>query len=344
MVDSKNFVKQPLVFTLGDDEPAVQTPASPPPAAAVPPAAAQVREETAAMLAGWEQKLEQLRQSKVRRDEPPLQVEDVFNSAEVWAPAPNNRDRKVAPAVDWDQWAAEVDARESRESREVREAQVHLSPLKPVSAAPVEEAALPDPIQRERAYRAYLQQWQHQHALEQAQQQSLLGDTAVLIQEDWLAAQECLQVADGDEAAACVVRLGAEPQADAVLPPEDADAVPEAGDEAAADDETAAETAAPAEAVTHVHMHVAPPQAGQGRLVSCISEAELLQRLQEKLRPHLTDAVSGMVKVVIQKQTAQLVTQLQQQLLAEVPDLVDEVLQHNLHQAMEQVKTQLRNR
>ena len=150
MVDPKNFVKQPLVFTLGDDDPAMPT------QTAVPPAAAQVREETAAMLAGWEQKLEQLRQSKVRRDEPPLQVEDVFNSAEVWTPVPNNRERKAVEAVDWDQWAAEVEARESRESREMREAQVHVSPLKPVPAAPAAEAVLPDPIQRERAYRAYL--------------------------------------------------------------------------------------------------------------------------------------------------------------------------------------------
>lgn len=329
-MDSKNFVKQPLVFTLGDDEPAAVMPEPPPPAAEAVPE----RGETAAMLAGWEQKLEQLRQSKLRRDEPPLQVEDVFNSAEVWAPGVGNRgERHTAETVDWEQWAA------AAEARGTREAQVHVSPLQPVAAVPDEAAALPDPVQRERAYRAYLQQWQHRHALEQAQQQSLLGDTAVLIQEDWLAAQECLTVADEHEAAACVVRLGADAKADAVVEPP-----AETAAEDAADTEAAAQAEAPAEAVTHVHLHVAPPQAAQGHLVRCISEAELLQRLQEKLRPHLSDALAGMVKTVIQKQTAQLVTQLQQQLLAEVPEVVEEVLQHNLQQAMQQAKTQLRNR
>lgn len=331
-MDSKNFVKQPLVFTLGDDEPVREAWPEQISAAAEP-----VREETAAMLAGWEQKLEQLRQNKVRRPEPPLQVEDVFNSDAVWPAVAGRGERSAVKAVDWEEWTAEVEA---------RAAEVRPSPLKSAPPTTADAVALPDPVQRERAYRAYLQQWQHQHALEQAQQQSLLNDTAVLIQEDWLAAQECLQMADPEAAAACVVRLGADAATDAVLseaPPVSA-GHPAPGEDAPTETGADVPAAPVAEAVTHVHLHVLPPQGMQGRRVCAISEAELLQRLQDKLRPHLADALSGLVRVAVQKQTAQLVSQLQQQMLAEVPDLVDEVLQHNLQQVMQQVKTQLQNR
>ena len=75
-----------------------------------------------------------------------------------------------------------------------------------------------------------------------------------------------------------------------------------------------------------------------GRAVQCLSEADLLARLEEKLRPHLADAMAGMVRVAVQKQTAQLVSQLQQQLLAEIPATVAEVLQHNLVHIMRQIK------
>ena len=90
--------------------------------------------------------------------------------------------------------------------------------------------------------------------------------------------------------------------------------------------------------ITEVHLHVLAPQGAQGRAVTCLSEAALLARLSDKLRPHLADAMAGMVRVTVQKQTAQLVSQFQQQLLAEIPATVDEILQHNLAAIMQQIK------
>lgn len=249
--------------------------------------------------ADWERSLQHLQQSKQRNT--PLLMDDVFA-----APAPPETASRRTTAVPARQQA-------------------------PIGAA--KSTPLLDPAQREQAYRAYLQQWQHQHALEQERQHTALNDTAVLLQEDWLAAQECLQRAPEEGQAACIIRLNARQEAE-VLPP--ALEHPEAGEPA--NEEAVAEAATPTEVVTHVHLHVLEPRGAQGRLLSCVSETELLARLSEKLRPHLADAMAGMVRMAVQKQTVQLVSRLQQQLLAEIPATVDDVLQHNLSRIMRQIK------
>ena len=72
--------------------------------------------------------------------------------------------------------------------------------------------------------------------------------------------------------------------------------------------------------------------------ILCLSEQVLLERLAEKLRPHLADAVSGMVKTALQRQTALMVQNMQQAFLDEVPRLVDDVLAYNLSRALAAVK------
>lgn len=254
--------------------------------------------------ADWERRLERLRQSKQRQSSPTLPIDDIFAASPLAAAGGRS--------------AICHDVRHPKRT-------------------PVSEAAseLLDPVQRERVYRAYLQQWQHQTSLAAEQQQAALNDTAVLLQEDWLAAQECLQYASADTPASCVVRLNAQVQAE-VLPAQTAQSETTAAPAVAPESINA--EAAVAVAPIDVHLHVIEPQGVHGRAVLCLSEADLLARLEEKLRPHLADAMAGMVRVSVQKQTAQLVSQLQQQLLAEIPATVAEVLQHNLVHIMRQIK------
>lgn len=187
-----------------------------------------------------------------------------------------------------------------------------------------------DPVQREQAYRTYLKQWQQKHSMEIQQQESALNDTALLIQEDWLAAQNCLQSAvDVNTPSTCTISLqGKESHvvAENQVSPQT--------------ENLNVESSEPEnnQSVVHVHMHVIEPRGVANRGVACISEQELLQQLSEKLRPHLADVLAGMVRVAVQKHTAGLVTTLQRELLAEVPSAVDDVLKHNLTLVMNKVK------
>ena len=187
-----------------------------------------------------------------------------------------------------------------------------------------------DPVQREQAYRTYLKQWQQKHSMEIQQQESALNDTALLIQEDWLAAQHCLQSAvDVNTPSTCTISLqGKDCQ---VVAEKQVDPQAENLNKANSEHDNN-------QSIVHVHMHVIEPRGVANRGVACISEQELLQQLSEKLRPHLADVLAGMVRVAVQRHTAGLVTTLQRELLAEVPSAVDDVLKHNLVLVMNKIK------
>ena len=307
-MNQKPLHSQSMVFTLEEDAPVAHSNTS----------SSTHHAHTDDDTADWERRLERLRQTKQRQSSPTLPIDDIFATASVVTASGRSAIRR--------------DTRHHPQAAE---------------RTPVAEPApeLLDPVQRERVYRAYLQQWQHQTSLAAEQQQAALNDTAVLLQEDWLAAQECLQYASADTPASCVVRLNAQTEEAEVLPvqvPPETVALDAAQQETAAAMDEASENTdtatAPTVAPIDVHLHVIEPQGVHGRAVQCLSEADLLARLEEKLRPHLADAMAGMVRVAVQKQTAQLVSQLQQQLLAEIPATVAEVLQHNLVHIMRQIK------
>jgi len=86
-----------------------------------------------------------------------------------------------------------------------------------------------------------------------------------------------------------------------------------------------------------INPHVAP-----NLPVMCLSEKELLDRLTRKLLPHLTDAVSGMIRTVVQKQTAAMTYQIQQSLAQEAPNIVKEILDHNLRTVMKDIRYDLK--
>lgn len=195
-----------------------------------------------------------------------------------------------------------------------------------------------DPVQREYAYQAYLQQWQQQVNNEAKKQEATLNDSAVLLQEDWLAAQSCLQTAPVDNNVTCTVVLQRHKPAQVITSEHPiADPDPQA---AVAEQHPDVEALSDSNSHTpiHVHLHVIEPRGLAGRAVTCLSEQALLQQLTDKLRPHLSDVLAGMVRVAVQRHTASLIANIQKELMAEIPTAVDEILQYNLTKIMKNIK------
>jgi len=86
------------------------------------------------------------------------------------------------------------------------------------------------------------------------------------------------------------------------------------------------------------------PQAIGRREVFCVSEKELTERLIKRLRPHVADAVNGMIRIAVQKQMALFTYQLQQMLNEQAPGLVEDVLEHNVKRILDDMKTQMKYR
>ncbi|MBF0804775.1 MULTISPECIES: hypothetical protein [unclassified Neisseria] len=209
---------------------------------------------------------------------------------------------------------------------------------------PVQEEAQLNAKAAERMLREYLQQWQQEHNDPLADTITAETDTTVLLQEDWLAAQTALQSARIDDSQLEGKRtVWLNPKRQSI-----SFAEPAAGHELetgqAEDGNVFAETEETLEAGEWlpVTVKVINPQVDPRKPVMCLSEQELLERLTRRLRPHLTDAVAGMVRVAVQKQTAALTYQLQQILSEQAPALVEEILDYNLKAAMSEIKYSLK--
>ena len=83
------------------------------------------------------------------------------------------------------------------------------------------------------------------------------------------------------------------------------------------------------------------PELPSTRRIRVLSEQELVASLEERLKVHLSNAVAGMVRHVLQKKLATLAYDLQMVLNAETPQLVEEVLSHNMASIMRAVKDSL---
>ena len=169
----------------------------------------------------------------------------------------------------------------------------------------------------ESAYREFLRQNEAEHNA-RVEQQGAEEDVGILIQEDWLNAQSALQ---SDY-------VGRENDA---LPEADADNLPNRFVPARSGE------ALPAAAV-YVY---ALPELPSTRRIRVLSEQELVASLEERLKVHLSNAVAGMVRHVLQKKLATLAYDLQMVLNAETPQLVEEVLSHNMASIMRAVKDSL---
>ena len=316
-----------LVFTLNDDTSAPQS--------------------TASDAEDWEKGLERLQQKRRHL------------AKQAQQPPAAQSNRHPSAALLYDTLVAESNptpAPAAAPTAEPRTAPLHTPAPAPVAepaAQPASTGTRPSALsgsrhrrlnldEQKQAYQAYLQHWQQQHNLQTASSEAELNNPQILFQEDWLAAQNSLRVGRDEPVLeqATVWLGGAQPT---VTPDQDVAEQIEAAAEAAAqpgyDAQAAPGTAALAAAAEKVVLLNAYALPGNlQHKILCLSEQVLLERLAEKLRPHLADAVSGMVKTALQRQTALVVQNMQQAFLDEVPRLVDDVLAYNLARALAAVK------
>lgn len=303
-----------LIFTLNDD--------------AVP---ATALSEAAEEFSDWEQNLARLQQKRrhhQRAPEAKPEKQPVFTLDERPAAA-SVRTNAIEAAVE-----AQLNKQAQRQSPRARQ---KLS---------LEE--------QKRSYLAYLA---HQQSLQnQAQPEDApLDNPQIIFQEDWLSAQSALNIGQNEpsigaatvwvsargqtvtEGKSVLDRLNALEQATDASAERVADEAEDAEQEPVLDE---AALIAAAEKIVVLNVYGLPERVNQKILA--MSEANLLHHLAEKLRPHLADAVSGMLKIAIQRQTAAMIHQLQASLAEEVPQLVDDVLRHNLSRAVAAVKRDLK--
>lgn len=173
------------------------------------------------------------------------------------------------------------------------------------------------------AYREYLSQSVAEH-----NRRDSITDTEVdvLIQEDWLAAQTALQSER--------TRRYSHETKTVLLKSTAGESAAEAASASLGSLKNDAPVALPDVAV-HVYEL---PDLPSTRRVRVISEQELMQGIRDKLLPHLSNAVAGMVRQALQKKLAMLSYDLQTMLNEETPQLVEDVLDHNLNAIFRSVK------
>ena len=173
------------------------------------------------------------------------------------------------------------------------------------------------------AYREYLSQSVAEH-----NRRDSITDTEVdvLIQEDWLAAQTALQSER--------TRRYAHEIKTVLLKSTAGESAAEAASASLGSLKNDAPVALPDVAV-HVYEL---PELPSTRRVRVLSEQELMQGIRDKLLPHLSNAVAGMVRQALQKKLAMLSYDLQTMLNEETPQLVEDVLDHNLNAIFRSVK------
>ena len=173
------------------------------------------------------------------------------------------------------------------------------------------------------AYREYLSQSVAEH-----NRRDSITDTEVdvLIQEDWLAAQTALQSER--------TRRYAHETKTVLLKSTAGESAAEATSASLGSLKNDAPVALPDVAV-HVYEL---PDLPSTRRVRVLSEQELMQGIRDKLLPHLSNAVAGMVRQALQKKLAMLSYDLQTMLNEETPQLVEDVLDHNLNAIFRSVK------
>ena len=192
-----------------------------------------------------------------------------------------------------------------------------------------------DAAMRERLMRQYLAQWQAEHNAPLADTESVETDAMVILQENWLQAQNAVQLSVSDRHIESSRQMWFNPKRQTLTPCEPAPVPPENAAEREESDDL------PDEEI-RVRINVLNPQAVGRKEVFCVSEAELAERLVKRIRPHLMDAVNGMMRTALQKQMALLNYQLQQTLNEQAPGLVEDVLEHNVKKILSELKYEMK--
>ena len=151
-------------------------------------------------------------------------------------------------------------------------------------------------------------------------------DVAVLLQEDWLAAQSALKIENNRRylhAQQTVVMQQNQPL------------------QTVETHETEAAAQPPYLPPCTVHVYDLP-NLPSTRRIRILSEQELINRIQEKLQIHLSNAMAGLVRQAVQKKLATLTYDLQLMLNEETEKVVRDVLEHNLAAVFRSVKDAMR--
>lgn len=259
---------------------------------------------------------------------------------------PARRDEPVQEDFDWERGLEKLRERRSTErgapvaDNPVRMAVVSSEPVRVETQRAAVQAARAshqetDARIKQQALQEYLRQWQQEHneALPKEQAET---DATVLLQEDWLAAQSALQIAADDSQISEQRTVWLKPKRK-----QPTEYVVDTVDQET-NDQQDEDIDLPEQSGMPVTVQVLAPQIAPNQRVMCLSEQELFERLVKRLRPHLTDAVTGMVRVAVQKQTASITYQLQQMLNEQTSEVVDEVLEYNLKAVMSEIKYDLK--
>lgn len=200
----------------------------------------------------------------------------------------------------------------------------HQSEREALPKHPPAPEIVPDPTLPETgnpaAKRAYLRYREREHNQRVVQGLIAENDINILLEEDWLAAQDALQT---DAPPQKWVRLHADERHQ---PPQ----------YYRADDETYESLSGS----LNVYVYDLP-ELPSTRKIRVWSEQELLVELESRLRPHLTQALAGLVNQLLQRKLASLSYDLQLLLHEETPNLVEDVLEHNLASILREMKEQL---
>ena len=179
------------------------------------------------------------------------------------------------------------------------------------------------------AYREYLRRCEAEHNAQL--KNTVQTDVDVLIQEDWLAAQTALQSERNRrhlvEKQTIVLKNNHDAMDEELILTPTEITLPE-------------NTTKLPEFAIHVYEI---PNAHTKRKLRVVSEKELMQGIVDKLKPHLSNAVAGMVRQALQKKLATISYDLQISLNDETPKIVQEVLEHNLDIVFRTVKNSLRD-
>ena len=207
-----------------------------------------------------------------------------------------------------------------------------------------------DDANRDAVLTEYLRKWQEEHnaMLEEEAAETAETDAMVILQENWLNAQSSLQMSASDRQIESTRTVWLNPKRKTVefdAPVKDAPVKDETtsseNENPQAQEQVSDDLKQETPPIT-VHINVLNPQVINRREVFCISEQDLSERLIKRLRPHVADAVNGMIRTAVQKQMALFTYQLQQTLSEQAPDLVEQLLDYNVKKILNDIKYEMK--
>ena len=202
-----------------------------------------------------------------------------------------------------------------------------------------------DDANRDAVLTEYLRKWQEEHnaMLEEEAGETAETDAMVILQENWLNAQSSLQMSASDRQIESTRTVWLNPKRKTVEfdAPAKAEATSSENENPQAQEQVSDDPKEEMPPIT-VHINVLNPQVINRREVFCISEQDLSERLIKRLRPHVADAVNGMIRTAVQKQMALFTYQLQQTLSEQAPDLVEQLLDYNVKKILNDIKYEMK--